>query len=375
MAVTFRLSAPPVSGVLRPRLLVVSAVLAAVAFALFCLGMTVGDYPLGVGQVLAALVSSGDHYDQVVVYDWRMPRALTGLLVGIAFGMSGALFQTVTRNPLAAPDVIGISAGATTAVVGGIVLGVGAGLGTQTLGLAGGVAAALAIYLLAWRRGTTGYRIVLVGIGVSWLCTSATAYLLARAKLHEAQQVVGWMVGNLNDVTWSRAAPLAIAVAVLVPVTLVLSGWLRTLHLGDDVAIGLGTPVQLARLTMLLTGGGAGGVRHGRRRSGRVRGTGRAADRAAARRARRAAAGRVRVHRRGGRAGQRPARAPRGGPAGGRDHRGAGRPVPALAAGQGQPGRFGRLTWNCVPRACGWPTTTGSWSRTCRCWCRPGGSA
>jgi iron complex transport system permease protein len=254
--VTFRLTAPPVSGVLRPRLLVVSAVLAAVAFALFCLGMTVGDYPLGVGQVLAALVGSGDHYDQVVVYDWRMPRALTGLLVGVAFGMSGALFQTVTRNPLAAPDVIGISAGATTAVVGGIVLGVGAGLGTQTLGLAGGVAAALAIYLLAWRRGTTGYRIVLVGIGVSWLCTSATAYLMARAKLHEAQQVVGWMVGNLDDVTWSRAAPLAVALAVLVPVTLVLSGWLRTLHLGDDVAIGLGTPVQLARLTTLLTGVG-----------------------------------------------------------------------------------------------------------------------
>jgi iron complex transport system permease protein len=251
-AVRYRLSTPPVSGVVRPRLLAVCVVLGLVAFFLFCLGMTVGDYPLGVGQVLAALVSRGDYYDQVVVYDWRMPRALTGLLVGVAFGMSGALFQTITRNPLASPDIIGISAGSTVAVVGGIVLGFGAGLGTQTLGLAGGVLSALAIYLLAWKRGTTGYRIILVGIGVSWMCTSATGYLLARAKLHEAQQVVGWMVGNLTNVTWSQATPLVISLAVLVPMAVVSSGWLRTLSLGDEVAVGLGTPVQLARLVLLL---------------------------------------------------------------------------------------------------------------------------
>jgi iron complex transport system permease protein len=254
--VHFRLTRPPVSGVLRPRLLVVCLVLAALAFVLFCVGMTVGDYPLGAGQVVAALFSRGDYYDQVVVYDWRLPRALTGLLVGIAFGISGALFQTITRNPLASPDVIGISAGATTAVVCGIVLGVGAGLGTQTLGLAGAFLAALAIYLLAWRRGTTGYRIVLVGIGVAWMCTSATGYLLARAKLHEAQQVVGWMVGNLNDVTWSHATPLVISTALLVPVALAQTGRLRTMHLGDDVATGLGTAVQPARLVSLLTGVG-----------------------------------------------------------------------------------------------------------------------
>ncbi|HEX2133952.1 MAG TPA: iron chelate uptake ABC transporter family permease subunit [Actinophytocola sp.] len=253
---TFRLTTPPVSGVLRPRLIAVCLVLAAVGFFLFCLGMTVGDYPLGVGQVVAALVSEGDYYDQVVVYDWRMPRALVGLLVGIAFGMAGALFQTITRNPLASPDVIGISAGATTAVVAGIVLGFGTGLGTQALGLIGGLGAALLIYLLAWRRGTTGYRIVLVGIGVSWMCVSATGYLLARAKLHEAQAVVGWMVGNLNDATWSHVGPLLVSMAVLVPAAVVLGGWLRTLSLGDDVAVGLGTPVQLARLVLLLTGVG-----------------------------------------------------------------------------------------------------------------------
>lgn len=256
MTVAFRLAVPPVSGVVRPRLLGVGVALAAAAFLLFCLGMTVGDYPLSVGEVFAALFSAGDYYDRVVVYDWRMPRALIGLLVGVAFGMSGAVFQTITRNPLASPDMLGIAAGATTAVVGGIVLGVGAGLGTQTLGLVGALGSALLIYLLAWQRGTTGYRIVLVGIGVSWACTSATWYLLSHAKLHEAQQLVGWLVGNLNDSTWSLAVPLLIAMAVLVPVTVALSGWLRTLHLGDDVAAGLGTPVQRARLALLVVGVG-----------------------------------------------------------------------------------------------------------------------
>jgi iron complex transport system permease protein len=254
MTIAFRLAAPPVSGTLRPRLLGVAVILAAAAFGLFCLGMTVGDYPLSVGKVVAALFSAGDYYDRVVVYDWRMPRALIGLFVGFAFGMSGALFQTITRNTLASPDMLGIAAGATTAVVGGIVLGIGSGLGTQPLGLAGALASALLIYLLAWRRGTTGYRIILVGIGVSWACNSATSYLLAHAKLYEAQQIVGWLVGNLNDSTWGTAVPLVIAMAVLIPVTVALSGWLRALHLGDDVAAGLGTPVQAARLSLLVAG-------------------------------------------------------------------------------------------------------------------------
>jgi iron complex transport system permease protein len=253
---TFRLTTPPVSGVLRPRVIAVCLLLSGAGFVLFCLGMTLGDYPLSAWQVAAALVSEGDYYDQVVVYEWRMPRALVGLLVGIAFGMAGALFQAITRNPLASPDVIGISAGATAAVVGGVVLGFGAGLGTQALGLLGGLGAALLVYVLAWQRGTTGYRIILVGIGVAWMCTSVTGYLLARAKLHEAQAVVGWMVGNLNDASWSRATPLLVSMAVLVPATLVMSGWLRTLHLGDDVATGLGTPVQPARLVLLLMGVG-----------------------------------------------------------------------------------------------------------------------
>ncbi|MFI9587541.1 FecCD family ABC transporter permease [Streptomyces sp. NPDC052236] len=253
---TFRLGIPPVSGVLRPRLIVLCAVLTAAVFLVFCWGVSIGDYPISLTEVVKALAGSGDPGTVIVVQDLRLPRALTGLLVGVAFGISGALFQTMTRNPLASPDMIGLTAGSGTAVVAGIVLGWDGGLGLQGLGLLGALVTALIVYTLAWKHGATGYRIILVGIGVSWICTSATDFLLARGRGFEAQAAVGWLVGNLNGRTWNQVTTLAVATAFLVPVALVMSRWMRILQLGDDVAAGLGTPVQRVRFALLLTGVG-----------------------------------------------------------------------------------------------------------------------
>ncbi len=254
--VTFRLAVPPVSGVLRPRLVWVSALLAAATFLVFCLGMTVGDIPFSLGDVMGAVVGTGDPGTLLIVQELRLPRAMAGLLVGIAFGISGALFQTMTLNPLASPDMIGITQGAGAAVVAGIVLGWDGGLSTQALGLLGALTAALLVYALAWKRGTTGYRIVLVGIGIAWICTSATDYLMARGERFQAQAALGWLVGNLNGRGWDQIGPLAVAMAVLVPASLLLGRLMRTLQLGDDVARGLGTRVQPVRLAVLLTGVG-----------------------------------------------------------------------------------------------------------------------
>ncbi|WP_333770198.1 FecCD family ABC transporter permease [Streptomyces sp. IBSBF 2435] len=250
----FRLAAPPVSGILRPRLIAVCAGLAVAVFLLFCWGVSIGDYHVGLTSVVKALAGSGDPGTVLVVRELRLPRALTGLLVGIAFGISGALYQTMTRNPLASPDMIGLTEGAGTAVVAGIVLGWDGGLGTQALGLSGALATAVLVYLLAMKNGATGYRIILVGIGVSWMCTSATDYLLARGQRFEAQAALGWLVGNLNGRTWGQVSMLATAMAVLVPLALGMSRWMRTLQLGDDVAAGLGTPVRSARLALMLVG-------------------------------------------------------------------------------------------------------------------------
>lgn len=252
----FRLTVPPVSGVLRPRLLLTGAGVALGAFLLFCWGLTIGDYPVAFTDVIRALWGSGDTGTVIVVQDLRLPRALVGLLVGVAFGVSGAVFQTMTRNPLASPDMIGLTEGAGTAVVAAVVLGWTGGLGLSTLGLLGALATALIVYVLAWKGGATGYRIVLVGIGVSWICSSATNFLVARGNRFEAEAALGWLVGNLNGRTWNQVDSLAIALAVLLPVTLGMGRWMRTLMLGDDVAAGLGTPVQPVRLALLLAGVG-----------------------------------------------------------------------------------------------------------------------
>ncbi|GAA1000922.1 iron chelate uptake ABC transporter family permease subunit [Acrocarpospora macrocephala] len=247
---------PPVSGMVRPRLVAVCLTLTAGTFAAFCWLLSVGDYPITLPEVVQALAGYGDPGNIVVVRELRLPRAAAGLLVGLAFGISGALFQTMARNPMASPDVIGLIQGSGTAVVASIMLGWTGGLATQTIGLAGALATALIVYLLAWKRGTTGYRIILVGIGVSWMCTSATDYLIARGGQFQAQAAVGWLVGNLNGRDWDQVLPLALACVVLIPAALLLGRLLRTLQLGDDVAAGLGTPVQLTRFAIMLTGVG-----------------------------------------------------------------------------------------------------------------------
>jgi iron complex transport system permease protein len=250
--ITFRLPAPPVSGVVRPRLLTVCLLLAAAAFLAFSVETAVGDIDLPLTDVMKALVGTGDPATELIVHELRLPRALAGLLVGIAFGISGALLQTVTLNPLASPDMMGITQGAGAAVVAGIVLGWDGGLSTQALGLLGALTTGLLVYVLAWKRGTTGYRIVLVGVGVAWICTSITDYVMARGQRFQAQAALGWLVGNLNGRTWDQIGPLALTTALLVPLAILLGRQIRTLQLGDDVARGLGTRVQAVRVAVLL---------------------------------------------------------------------------------------------------------------------------
>ncbi|PZF89469.1 FecCD family ABC transporter permease [Micromonospora deserti] len=253
---TYRLARPSVSGVLRVRALVVGLVAAALALVTLSVSVSIGDYPVPLPDVVRALAGSGDPGTLLIVRELRLPRAVVALLVGAGLGMSGAILLALTRNPLASPDILGIAQGASAAVVAGVVLGFGSSLGTSGIALLGGLAAAAAIYLLAWRRGTTGYRIVLVGVAIAALCLAVTQYLLVRAQIFEAQRAVLWLIGSLDGRDWAHATPLAIALAVLVPTALATMRWLTLLGLGDDTARGLGVPVQTARLLLLLIGVG-----------------------------------------------------------------------------------------------------------------------
>jgi iron complex transport system permease protein len=234
------------------RTVTVSLALAAVAVLAFAVGISVGDFPIPLQDVFPAMIGQGNPDSDFIVRTLRMPRALTGLLVGLAFGLSGAVFQWLARNPLASPDIIGITAGASAAAVFVIVSATATTAVVSFGALGGALVTAVAIYVLAYRRGVSGYRLVLVGIGVGAVLTSITSYLLTRADITDAQRATVWLTGSLNGRGWDHVVPVGLALAVLVPVTLAMTARLRALQLGDDVARGLGVPVEVSRLVLIL---------------------------------------------------------------------------------------------------------------------------
>lgn len=243
-----------VSARLAVRPLVVTSVLVAVALVVFAWSLAVGEFPIPFGDVVATLVGQGRPDTDFVVGTLRLPRGLAAVLVGAAFGLSGAIFQRIARNPLASPDIIGITAGAAACAVLTIVVLDGTANQVTIGALGGGTVAAIAIYLLSYRRGVTGYRLVLVGIGVTAMLTSATSYLMTRAEIYDAQRAMVWLTGSLNGRGWDQVRPLGWALALLTPVALALGRHLRMLDLGDDAAAGLGTRVEGVRSGLLLVG-------------------------------------------------------------------------------------------------------------------------
>lgn len=241
------------SVVWRPRVLVVALVGLAVLVAAVAVDLGRGAYAIGVADVLAVLVGSGDPAQQFIVLELRLPRALTGALVGGALAVSGAITQTIARNPLASPDMIGFTAGACAAAVATIVVaGATAWWGLPLAALVGGLASALAIYGLAWKQGIQGFRLVLVGIGIDAMLVAVVQWLLVAAQVQEAAKAYTWLNGSLAATGWNTAVPMAVGLAVLVPAVLVLGHTLGALQLSDDSARGLGVGVDRARGALLL---------------------------------------------------------------------------------------------------------------------------
>ena len=243
-----------VSARVAVRPLVITSVLVAIALVAFAWSLAVGEFPIPFGDVVATLLGHGQPDTDFVVRTLRLPRGLAAVLVGAAFGLSGAIFQRVARNPLASPDIIGVTAGAAACAVLTIVMFDGTA-NQVTMGALGGAAlASIAVWLLSYRGGVTGYRLVLVGIGITAVLTSATSYLMTRAEIYDAQRAMVWLTGSLNGRGWDQVRPLAWTLALLTPVAVALGRHLRMLDLGDDAAAGLGTRVEGVRSGLVLVG-------------------------------------------------------------------------------------------------------------------------
>ncbi|WP_433077292.1 FecCD family ABC transporter permease [Dactylosporangium sp. CA-052675] len=229
----------------------VAGLAAAAAVAVVAVGR--GSYAIPPGTVVDVLLGGGTPGQRLVVLDLRLPRILAALLVGAALALSGALTQTFARNPLATPDVLGVTGGASLGAVALIVLGGGGAAGVPLAALAGGLLAAALVYLLAWRRGIDGYRLVLVGLGVGEIVQSGVSWLLVRAEIVDAHRATVWLNGSVAGVEWDRVRPLAVALAVLLPAALATGFTLKAIQFDDDVARALGVRLQLARLAVVLT--------------------------------------------------------------------------------------------------------------------------
>ncbi|MFT3944302.1 MAG: iron chelate uptake ABC transporter family permease subunit [Ancrocorticia sp.] len=237
------------------RLLVVSMALFVVSVLAAVVAITIGDYPLSLGEVFQAIDGSGEDFSRTVVLDWRLPIAIAAIVFGALLGIGGAIFQSLTRNPLGSPDVIGFDAGSYTAVVITILM-IGSTSYWTIAGasIVGGLLTAFVVYLLAYRSGIEGFRLIIVGIGVSAMLGSINAYLITRADIADAMTVGFWGAGSITRVTWSSMIPALIITALIVVAAALLAPTLRKLEVGDDAAITQGASPGRARLALIIVG-------------------------------------------------------------------------------------------------------------------------
>jgi iron complex transport system permease protein len=219
------------------------------------LSLGYGEYPIPPLEVVATLLGQRvENSDYVfVIHTLRLPRVITAVLVGIGLAVSGAILQGLTRNPLAAPDIIGVNAGAGLVAVAMIVLFPGSPIYLLPLGAFGGaLTAALCIYVLAWNRGSAPVRLILIGVGVGAIASALTSILITFGEINSVSQALVWLTGSVYGRSWPQIYALLPWLVVCLPLTFVMARDLDTLALGDEVARGLGTAVETRRGGLLV---------------------------------------------------------------------------------------------------------------------------
>lgn len=234
----------------RPRRAAVVLVLTlAVAVVAALVGLTTGSFHASLGEVASALAGDADGRTTVVVMGLRVPRILAALAIGAALGLAGAVFQTLARNPLASPDIVGFSAGSATGALLGLT--VIAPTASPAAGAwIGGLLTVVVVMAIARSVGVSRERTILAGIALSTLLAAVNDYLLTRAPLEIARNADQWLHGSLAATSMPDVGLLVGALGILGLLLLAVHRDFRTLELGDDTARSLG--VRTGRVRLLL---------------------------------------------------------------------------------------------------------------------------
>ncbi|ELT43964.1 FecCD family ABC transporter permease [Arthrobacter nitrophenolicus] len=239
----------------------VSVLLVLATVAAMALHVAFGGTPMAYPDVLRALLGDDSNTRiHLAVTEFRAPRMVAAVVVGACLAAAGAITQTVARNPLASPDLLGVTAGASLGAVTVLVIaggghaglsGLAATVGMPAAAFTAGIASGLAVYLLSYRRGLDSYRLVLAGLGISGLAASLTTWILTLGDVTSAAQALTWMMGSLNGKDWETVRPMAISAAVLLLAAMSSGRWLLLTSLGEDTAVGLGVRIGVVRLVVL----------------------------------------------------------------------------------------------------------------------------
>ncbi|AYK06912.1 FecCD family ABC transporter permease [Brevibacillus laterosporus] len=251
--ITIRSNKPALSAQLSIRDLLVLVILFLVLIVCTLLSIAFGTTRIPIPDILATFVG-GDVTNRIVILELRMPRTLMAILIGAALGVAGAITQGVFRNPLASPDLLGVTGGGSVAAVAFMTFSNG-----QTsihwlplLAIGGAFATAFINYSFAWRGGVSPYRLVLIGIGISTAMSALTTFLLISGPAHLASQILGWLTGTIYGTSMKHVIAILPWIIFFVPLAWLLARRLNVLTLGDGIATGLGNPVQITRFLLIL---------------------------------------------------------------------------------------------------------------------------
>lgn len=258
-----RTTRPALSFKLDRRVPLMAAIALTITVIVLVWNVGTGEYPISPVNVLKTIfgLETGNADYGFVVNTLRLPRALVAWLVGVMLALAGGIMQSLTRNALASPDITGVTAGASLgAVLLLVVFPTASVISLPLAALAGGLGVAGLIYLLAWRHGDSPIRLILVGIGLTAVLGATQTILLLRTDIERVQRVLYWLTGSIYARSWEHLVALAPWAIFLIPLALFSARHLNALHLGEEVARGLGSAVQWQRGLLLLTSVGLTGA-------------------------------------------------------------------------------------------------------------------
>ena len=242
-----------ISSILHKRVVILSGVSVLAILILGFIGLIVGDYPIPANKAIATALWDRNSEYGFIVNTLRFPRITVAVLAGICFATSGAIFQSLINNPLVSPDIIGVNNGA--AVFAVILLATGGTVPYLPIAaFIGAVLAAALVYVLSWKRGVSGSRLVLVGIGVNAVLGAVITFIQVRFPIERVMAAARWQAGSLFGSSWNDARTLSIGLIFLLPTAFLLTNRLRVLQLGDEVAVALGSSVERDRFALLSVG-------------------------------------------------------------------------------------------------------------------------